>query len=129
LGGSKPPSCIFEELQARYSEPHRAYHTLQHLQECFAWFNETRSLMRAPGNVAFALFYHDAIYDTHASNNEARSAALARTILEEYVRCDNDFDAIETLILATRHDVVAQPGDAQLLVDIDLSILGAPPFR
>lgn len=127
LDGSRPPPCAFEELCARYSEPHRAYHTLQHLEECFARFGEARTLTRAPGAVAFALFYHDAIYDTHASDNEAQSAALARGVLDEYV--GGNSGAVEALILATRHDARPADGDAQVLVDIDLSILGAPDAR
>jgi predicted metal-dependent HD superfamily phosphohydrolase len=130
MGGSRPPPCTFEELQARYSEPHRAYHTLQHLEECLAWFAQARELTRDPGAVAFALFYHDAIYDTHAADNEARSAALAVQVLDEYVRPnDSSAETVTALILATKHDAVPQDADAQVLVDIDLAILGAPPVR
>jgi predicted metal-dependent HD superfamily phosphohydrolase len=129
LGGSRPPPCTWEELQARYSEPHRAYHTLQHLKECFAWFEQTRSLARHPGDVAFALFYHDAVYDSHAHDNEARSAELAEDVLGEYVRGDAEPQRIVALIMATKHDAVPADNDAQLLVDIDLSILAAAPGR
>ena len=126
LGVPPPPECAFEEMTQRYSEPHRAYHTLQHLEECFVLFETARPLMRAPGEVAMALFYHDAIYDTHARDNEARSAELARHVLEEYCRADREVAASVTgLILATLHDAVAANGDCTVLVDIDLSILGA----
>lgn len=129
IGGSRPPPCTFDELKARYSEPPRAYHTLQHLEECFGWFAQVRDLVRSPGAVAFALFYHDAIYDTHASDNEARSAALACEVLNEYVGGDSDPDEVEALIMATKHDAVAADQDARVLVDIDLSILGAERAR
>jgi predicted metal-dependent HD superfamily phosphohydrolase len=36
---------------------------------------------------------------------------------------------VEALVLATRHRAPAQGADAQLLVDIDLAILGSPPAR
>jgi len=129
IGSSRPPPCVWEELQAHYSEPHRAYHTLQHLNECFGWFEKTRQLGEHPGDVAFALFYHDAIYDTHASDNEWQSANLASDVLGEYVRGDSDANRVAALIMATMHDGVAKGQDAQLLVDIDLSILGAAPAR
>ena len=29
---------IYDDLIARYSEPHRKYHTLRHLDECLATF-------------------------------------------------------------------------------------------
>ncbi len=129
LGGSRPPPCVWEELQKRYSEPQRAYHTLQHLEECFAWFENVRSLAHYPGDIAFALFYHDAVYDPRAPDNEEQSANLAAHVLNEYVRGDSEPDRITSLILATKHDAVPQGTDAQLLVDIDLSILGAAPSR
>ena len=129
IGGSEPPDCVWEELQARYSEPHRAYHTLQHLEECFGWFEQVRALARQPGDIAFALFYHDAIYDTHASDNEAQSAKLAADVLSEYVRGDADAARVSSLIMATTHDAQLKDADACLLVDIDLSILGAEPAR
>ncbi len=127
---AQPPDCAFTELTQRYSEPHRAYHTLQHLEECFAWFESARPLIRAPGEVALALFYHDAIYDTRAKDNEERSVGLAAAVLEEYCGADRELVASATsLILATRHDVIPASGDPQVLVDVDLSILGASADR
>ncbi|MGD0191347.1 MAG: N-methyl-D-aspartate receptor NMDAR2C subunit [Rhizomicrobium sp.] len=129
LGGSEPPPCARNELFARYSEPHRSYHTLQHLEECFGWLEQTRALAEHPGEVAFALFFHDAIYDTHASDNEQLSAELAAGVLDEYVRGDADPERVRALIMATKHDGVPVGPDACLLVDVDLSILGAAPER
>ncbi len=130
LDVAQPPDCAFEELERRYSEPHRAYHTPQHLEECFFWFGRARSQISAPGEVALALFYHDAIYDTHAHDNEERSAGLARDVLEKYCGADDALAAsVADLILATRHEAAPANGDSQILVDIDLSILGAPVHR
>ncbi len=129
IGGSEPPPCVWGNLAARYSEPHRAYHTLHHLDECLTWFGQVRRHARHPGDVAFALFYHDAIYDTHASDNEDRSAELAAAVLAEYVRGDANPRRVKSLIMATKHDAVPEDADAQLLVDIDLSILGSTPER
>ena len=52
---------LYDALLARYSEPRRRYHTLQHLAECFAAFD-----------VELALWFHDAIYNTRRSDNEQR---------------------------------------------------------
>jgi predicted metal-dependent HD superfamily phosphohydrolase len=124
--GTTPPLHAFDELRWRYSEPRRAYHTLEHLRECFAWFDQVHDRVRAPGEVALALFYHDAIYDPRAADNEAKSAALAAKVLARRAAIAQ---RVSALILTTRHDAPAQDGDAQTLVDIDLSILGAPAPR
>lgn len=124
----RAPDGVFETLVARYSEAHRAYHTLQHIEECFAQFDRVHGA-RAPGEVGLALWFHDAIYDPRASDNEARSAEWARAVLVESGAPATTIEAVERLILATQHDATPQDHDAQIVVDIDLSILGADENR
>jgi len=130
LDVAEPPASELAEIRARYSEPHRAYHTLQHLDDCLIWFHHARALAQRPGEVAMALFYHDAVYDTHARDSEERSAALAAAALEEHCRADPDtVERVRALVLATKHDAAPDSDDARLLVDIDLAILGAASAR
>jgi predicted metal-dependent HD superfamily phosphohydrolase len=117
----------FDELIARYSEPHRRYHSVRHLEECFSKVDETRALTQHPGEVEAALWFHDAIYDTHRHDNEARSADWAKAVLSEAPPIVAD--RVHALIIATRHQSPAQDIDAQVLVDVDLSILGAHQQR
>jgi len=122
------PDTVFDALIERYSEAHRAYHTLQHIGECFEQFDRIGDA-RSPGATGLALWFHDAIYDTHSSDNEARSAEWARSVLIEAGAASETIAAVETMILATRHEANPQDHDAQILVDIDLSILGAGEER
>ena len=79
LGAADSPALqdAFEDLVARYAEPHRKYHTLEHLDECLATFANVRALAGRPAEVEVALWFHDAIYDTRSNSNEKQSAALA----------------------------------------------------
>jgi predicted metal-dependent HD superfamily phosphohydrolase len=129
LGAQADGLAEYRALLARYAEPHRAYHTRQHLAECLALFEEYRSLAQQPAEVCLALWYHDAIYDIPASDNETRSAALAATELAAAGIAANPVARIRELILATRHAAAPAGPDAALLVDIDLAILGADPAR
>jgi len=122
--GAEPTHGAFADVTQRYREAHRAYHTVQHLDECFDYRTETR----ASAEIGLALFYHDAIYDTHASGNEEKSAQLAMDALGGALS-STMLERIAALILATKHDAEPQAGDATLLVDIDLAILGAAPQR
>ena len=129
LALADPGRALFESLCVRYAEPHRRYHTLQHLAECLAHFERERALARHPGEVAIALWFHDAIYDTQRHDNEAESAAWARRALCEAGARDEVADRVHALVMATRHSETPATTDERLLVDIDLAILGADAPR
>ena len=129
LGVAAPDDALRLELQRRYGEPQRHYHTMQHLGECLAWFDREQALAERPGEVALALWFHDAIYDVHAHDNEARSADWARQALQAAGASGAAAERVHALVMATRHDAVPEGRDAELLIDIDLSILGAERAR
>lgn len=116
-------------LLASYAEPARHYHTQQHLAECLALFDKFSHLAARPGEVAIALWFHDAVYVPLARDNEARSAAWAGAALRAAGAGDAVVARVEEHIMATAHHDAADDGDAGLVVDIDLAILGAAPGR
>jgi len=129
LGVEAPDPALCAELQRCYGEPQRHYHTMQHLGECLAWFEREQAVAERPGEVALALWFHDAIYDVHAHDNEARSADWARKALLAAGANEEAAGRVHALVMATRHDAVPEGRDAELLIDIDLSILGAEQAR
>jgi predicted metal-dependent HD superfamily phosphohydrolase len=119
----------YDSLIARYSEPHRRYHTVRHLDECFAKLAEIRGEAERPAEVEVALWFHDAIYEQRASDNEARSAELAAREVKATGGREDVAQRIAELVLATRHAALPHSVDAKVVVDVDLSILGAPAER
>ena len=117
----------YERLTNLYSEPHRHYHNGRHIADCLDEFDSVRHLASEPKAVEVAIWFHDAIYDPRAADNEERSAELAR----KFVRETNigDESAIIELVLATKHHDGTSHRDATLMVDIDLSILGQSAER
>ena len=120
---------VRNELLARYEATHRCYHTLQHLRECVGHFASVQHLAENAAEVEVALWFHDAIYDVRKNDNERVSAVLARNELLEAGAEASAAARVAKLILATQHAVLPESPDEQLLVDIDLSILGAPRAR
>ena len=114
-----------------YQEPRRGYHTLQHLREALALLPRWAAAAPNPPRVALALWFHDAVYDPRAPShaNERRSADWARSAAWACGTSDDTADALHTLVMATCHDAEPIGPDAQLLVDIDLAILGADAAR
>lgn len=131
LGVSVTPALLrdYEELIARYSEPHRKYHTVRHLDECFGKLAEIRSKAAHPTEVEVALWFHDAIYEKRSTQNEAKSAELASSKVRAAGGSPECAERISALIMATRHAAVPQGDDAKVLIDVDLAILGASPER
>lgn len=129
MGIDTPPIAVRDALLVRYAEPHRRYHTLQHLGECLDAFERERAHAQRPGEVALALWFHDAIYNLQAHDNEAQSADWARDALRAAGIDADAAQRVHDLIMATKHDAQPTDADARLLVDIDLAILGAPPER
>ncbi|SFZ71105.1 HD domain-containing protein [Chitinimonas taiwanensis] len=128
LGLVASPTC-FDRLMARYAEPHRHYHGLQHLDECLALFQQVAESAEHPAEVEIALWFHDAIYEPLRHDNEQRSADWAREELLTAGAAKQVVDHVYALIMATQHAAEPSGRDAQLLVDIDLAILGALPER
>lgn len=125
VGGTLPSAGIFDALAARYRQPHRRYHTLEHVAACLAWLDRVREHAERPDELALALFFHDAIYE-RAPDDEEESAVLAE---QELARCgvpDGACRRTAELVRATAGHRASE-GDAALLVDIDLAILAAPP--
>lgn len=119
------------ELSALYRQPGRHYHGLAHVEGLLALVREHRTALADAEAVEAAVWFHDAIYDSRRSDNEARSAALAEEKLGSRVEAVR-LSRIVAMIEATATHALPDLGDeaakrdAAFFLDMDLSILGAP---
>lgn len=116
-----------DALFARYREPHRAYHDLAHVEACLGHLEELRALATRWGEVACALFFHDAIYLPGRTGDEARSAELAREVLTDAGADPGAIARVERAIRATSGHAADGDPDLALVLDLDLAILAAAP--
>jgi predicted metal-dependent HD superfamily phosphohydrolase len=123
-GGQRAERGLFGELVTRYGEAHRHYHTLAHLDACLGLLDRFRGSAQHPERVELALWFHDAVYDPTASDNERQSALLARSRLAAVGLPQEALEDIEAHVLATQHHRGSLP-DSELAIDLDLGILGA----
>lgn len=121
----------FSNLIEKYSEPHRRYHTLQHLLESFFLLDTVGKGLSTP-RVELALFYHDLVYDvpayTTGSNEEMSAAWMAYDLMTLDIQIE-DIHAIDRMIRLTRKHEGPETDEEKLLLDVDLAILGAEPDR
>jgi predicted metal-dependent HD superfamily phosphohydrolase len=147
---------IIDDLIRRYAEPHRRYHTADHIVWVLRHIDDLLNddllnddllkadLLKADEFaadrdvlVASALF-HDAVYDSHPTadaltgdvrtglSNEAQSARLAVAQLSRMGWDDIRVAEVAALIEATATHLATTPESA-ILLDADLAILGADP--
>ena len=126
LGGHGDVQPIVDSLLGGWTEPHRRYHGLDHLRDCLARLDESPAVGAERDLAEAALWYHDLVYRPAASDNEARSAELARAALVESGAPEATADEVARLVRVTDH--VAPPEDpvGELVCDVDLSVLGRP---
>jgi predicted metal-dependent HD superfamily phosphohydrolase len=124
-GAADGAAAVFRSLRTRYCEPHRCYHTTDHVGHCLREFDLARGHMDHAAAVELAIWFHDAVYAPEASDNEQRSAEL-------FDACAGDgFDEgsrrhVHDLILVTMHADRPASVDEAFMVDIDLSSFGLP---
>lgn len=123
-GATRAGASSFEALALRYGEPHRHYHTLEHVAACLDWLDRCEGLAHRPAEVELALWFHDVVYDPKADDNERQSARWACEVLGALGVADGVTQRIAENVEATQ-DHSATGGDGALVVDLDLTILGA----
>lgn len=128
-GAAGDGASVHAALVQRYAQPHRAYHTLQHLGECLAAFEPAHPLAAHAAEVEVALWFHDAVYEVLRHDNEEASAKWAQRALAAAGARPAAAERVAHLVLSTRHLAPPRGDDESLLVDIDLAILGAGEAR
>jgi predicted metal-dependent HD superfamily phosphohydrolase len=123
-GGRADDLC--EKLIAAYGEPHRRYHSLTHLMWLLNEEGRRAALARDRKLIQFAIWFHDAIYDPLAKDNEERSADWARDALAN-LNLTELAQSVSALVLKTKDHARgdASPDEA-IFLDMDIAILGAP---
>ena len=117
----------FKKLRMAYAEQHRHYHTAAHIKATLKHLKEAQHVAQRPDEMALALWFHDAIYKPFSKTNEQHSANWCVSFLADNAAHADVITRVHDLIMATCHQAATTPlhRDQALMVDVDLSILGA----
>jgi predicted metal-dependent HD superfamily phosphohydrolase len=130
LGGRASTATAFERLFAAWGSCTRRYHGVEHLADCLRELDEARVDPPLSDSVELALWYHDAVYEPCAKDNEARSAAWLLADARSLGLNGAPSEMGARLVEATQHGSSSPSDEASDLVcDIDLAILGRDPLR
>ncbi len=116
--------AAWTEIETAYTETHRRYHTLTHIEAVLHNLDEHRQLFEDPDIAELALVYHDLVYDPARHDNESQSAARLTARLSDHLD-GNRLNRACSHIEATRHHNETPDRDTNLILDLDMSILGA----
>lgn len=109
---------LLELITKHYTEPHRRYHTLEHIGFMFEIARERHiPLTRAQ---TLAIWFHDVIYDPTRNDNEEKSRQFAHDHMNHLQ--DVDFLDVLMMIMDTK---THEPRSAMSAVvcDLDMAIL------
>jgi predicted metal-dependent HD superfamily phosphohydrolase len=116
---------LCNNLVEHYSEKGRAYHNLSHIKTLLDISVTCKTDIQNHQAMFFAIWFHDAIYNTQANDNEEQSAELAVQALTQLGVVEDTIVLVQKMILATKHHKADDlPYDGKLFLDFDLSILG-----
>lgn len=115
------------DLLRHWADPNRRYHNTAHLTAVLSTVDTHADRVADPDAVRLAVWFHDAVYDPQAPDNEERSALLAIEALTGLGVPPERVDEVARLVrLTATHQVPRMTANGALLTDADLAILAAP---
>ncbi len=129
IGDGPAELAALDDVVARHRQPHRRYHGVRHVTWVVRHVLELTAERPVGdlGAVVAAAFFHDALYEPRASDNEARSAVLAERVLAELGWDRARAAAVAAMIHATATHEAPADAETAVLLDADLAVLGAEP--
>jgi predicted metal-dependent HD superfamily phosphohydrolase len=130
LGGNPNKSKqYFESVISNYAGSNRHYHTIRHIGIMLGELSQFRLAGHDEAIVVLSIIFHDVVYNPILKNNEEKSAVFATNILQELGLSKSIVNEISRLILLTKnHECKTNDKLGNILLDLDLSILSAPPL-
>jgi predicted metal-dependent HD superfamily phosphohydrolase len=129
VGSDHDALGALDDVLGRHRQPHRRYHGVRHV----TWVVRHVHELAAPchvsdlGAVLAAAFYHDAVYDPRAGDNEEQSARLAVRVLGDLGWSAERCAVVARFVRATAGHVADGDIDCAVLLDADLAVLGSEP--
>ncbi|MGN6578118.1 MAG: HD domain-containing protein [Nocardioides sp.] len=118
-----------DRLLAAYDAPSRGYHDLTHLAEVLAHVDLLADAADDLEAVLLAAWFHDAVYDGGADDEERSAAWAEEELPAARVEPARVAEVARLVRLTATHRPDPDDRDGQVLSDADLAILAAGPDR
>jgi predicted metal-dependent HD superfamily phosphohydrolase len=122
--GGRPMPSVIDDVLARWAEPYRHYHNLDHLLAVLDVADAYASWADDIDLVRLALFFHDVVYDPESAGNEQASADVSATLLNLCSVPPESRQEVHRLVrLTADHNVDPSDRNGSLVADADLAVL------
>jgi predicted metal-dependent HD superfamily phosphohydrolase len=126
LGARDDVSGAGARLLAAYADPSRHYHSAAHLDDMLRQIDDLAAYATDADSVRVAAWFHDAVYDPRAGDNEERSAILAERTLSQLRVAPPVIAEVARLVrLTVTHAPDPEDSNGTVLCDADLAVLAA----
>ena len=115
---------LWTEIEKNYSSKKRHYHTLHHLDSLLAQLTDVKGEIQNWNTILFTIYYHDIVYNSLKSDNEEKSAELAKKRMKQISVSSDTIEFCKNQILATKSHIKSSDSDTNYFTDADLSVLG-----
>ncbi|MFZ4607403.1 MAG: phosphohydrolase [Caulobacter sp.] len=122
--------ALLEQIRNLHAGPDRGYHGWSHPLTLLGLYERVEAQLNDPLAVYCAILLHDSVYEPRASDNEARSAVLAKELLAGVVPVDTLERTIALIMATAKHAIpdglpAKDVADMAVFLDMDLAILAA----
>ncbi|MCK5594439.1 MAG: dephospho-CoA kinase, partial [Candidatus Aenigmarchaeota archaeon] len=124
IGADGTPDEEYRRLVRAYSEPHRHYHTLDHIVGGLDELWKVREFLDKPNEAEFAWWFHDSVYKRQSNVNELKSSEAAFNLSRNVLLGDDFATDVKRLVLDLDHNKVPNTSDGRVLADIDTLVFG-----
>ncbi|KAK0468251.1 uncharacterized protein EV420DRAFT_1503520 [Desarmillaria tabescens] len=122
-----------DAILEKYSEPHRYYHTLTHLEAMLRCLQASKRHIHDPTSLSLAILFHDIVYNPQERNNEILSIDMfERFAMDKCLPAEQTSKVslfIERTITHTLPEEAGEEGnssDLHFFLDSDLEVLSRP---
>jgi predicted metal-dependent HD superfamily phosphohydrolase len=120
----KESEMLFERIIECYSESHREYHNLRHIREMLECLKSYKEVITDYPSIYISCLYHDIVYDTHAADNEEKSAEYLERDFANFLPHEKITNCKEFILGTKAHQFLRDDFDNKIFLDSDLLILG-----
>jgi predicted metal-dependent HD superfamily phosphohydrolase len=125
FGTSEDSKVVFEVLIQSYSQPHRKYHNLNHIEFMLQNLEKLFPDQKNSRSIHLAIWFHDVVFNPYSRSNEESSQKIFLKYAPRLsVTPKETEDTLKMIESSIRHSALQNTREESCFLDLDLLALG-----